>query len=156
MGTEKLPVGGSHRVNVGDEGSNWAQNTQVSLTGTTAETELARLLLPGGFIGPNGELDIHLAFTNNNSENDKTIKVTLNGVTLLTHINTTDTFDFGHIYLINRNNVAANLSINADFNIVPAAIDTDEEMVLVVTGTLESGADNMALEIIHAAMTYRS
>lgn len=46
MGTGSLPVGGSHRINVGDDGGNWAQNTASSHTGDTDETQLARILLP--------------------------------------------------------------------------------------------------------------
>lgn len=46
MGTGSLPVGGSHRINAGDDGGNWAQNTASSHTGDTDETQLARILLP--------------------------------------------------------------------------------------------------------------
>lgn len=52
MGAGSLPIGGSHRINVGDEGGNWAQNTASSHTGTTTETQLARILIPGGYLGP--------------------------------------------------------------------------------------------------------
>lgn len=166
MGTGSLPVGGSHRINVGDDGGNWAQNTASSHTGTTTETQLARILIPGGYLGPNGEMDIHMIFTNNNSANDKTIKVKLGNpgdspVTLLTHTNTTDTFDFGHIYLTNRNDEAVNMLIVADFNLAPAgitddlAIDTSQELELTVTGTLETGTDTITLEAVHVVMTYR-
>lgn len=52
-------------------------------TGTTSETTILTVVLPGGSMGPNGILRIRSAFTKNNNVNVKTMKVQLDGTSFL-------------------------------------------------------------------------
>ena len=51
---------------------------QVALTGTTTETNLAALRIPGGSIGPNGAVEVKALWNYTNSANTKTIVTRFN------------------------------------------------------------------------------
>lgn len=52
----------------------------VPLTGTVAETVMGTVLIPGNFVGVNGQLRINTYWTFTNSANAKTVKLRLGGL----------------------------------------------------------------------------
>lgn len=50
-----------------------------SVTGTTNETELASITVPGGLMGPNGVIEIYHVCIYTNSANNKNIKIRIGG-----------------------------------------------------------------------------
>ncbi|MCR4286650.1 MAG: hypothetical protein NUW09_01420, partial [Deltaproteobacteria bacterium] len=65
------------------------QHTASSVTGTTSETTLYSLVIPGGRIKANGALRINAIYSFTGSTNSKTMKVKLGGTALFTSVITT-------------------------------------------------------------------
>lgn len=55
----------------------YSTNTSVSVTGTSSETELGSVTIPGGLMSSNGLLECSSFWTVTNSANTKTIKIKL-------------------------------------------------------------------------------
>lgn len=126
----------------------------VALTGTTNETALANIVVPGGVIGPNGSLRITFLTSNTNNANNKTFKVKL-GATLLMPYTYTAIGEANQILMLrNRGSLATQTEFNTNataFGTTTAApgntnIDTSVDQVLTITGQLAAGADTMTLE----------
>lgn len=143
----------------------------AALTGGTAETALATVVIPGNALGANGQLIITPQWFNNNNGNNKFGRFRLGGTSATTgtiyfsYINTTQTFymDSPRV-IINKSatnsqegrgttTTGAGGSGNA---LVTSAIDTTAAFNLMFTGQLAVGTDNIGLvsylvEIIYGA-----
>jgi hypothetical protein len=66
-GTRWAPINGQCLI--------YSINTSVSVTGTTSQTELGSVTMPGGLMSANGILEVSTFWTVTNSANNKTLKV---------------------------------------------------------------------------------
>lgn len=137
------------------------------LTGTTTETALASVLIPGGSMGPNGALRITANYTYPNNANTKTMTVRIgaqNSVTssLVFTANGTTTVAYQFSTIVRNAGVTnsqvvfnggAGSGTTGSANIT-AAIDTTQNFWVNFTGVLASAADTLTLigytvEILH-------
>lgn len=124
----------------------------ASVTGTTVETVLASIVVPGGIMGQNGILRITAFWSYPNSANNKSCRIKLGGVQLNSVGNTTSV-SLQTMVLI-RNRGAANSQICiagsgvGSSAIAPAvgAVDTTVDQVLAITGTLALDTETITLE----------
>jgi hypothetical protein len=134
----------------------WCQNTPVPLTGTLVLAELARIPLPGGYMGPGGQLDLDFIFTST-AVAAQTLAVQLNG----TEIFTVTVAAAGHtrevLTFTNRNDPAVQILNSTEApDFVITDFDTEADMVLTVTGILADITDTLTLEKITSSFTYRT
>lgn len=177
MGRANLPFG--RVINPGVAGQNFAWNTAVNLTGTTGATffafgggDNAGLRIPGGLMGPNGDLIIDFLFSMTNNGNAKTIAMFLGPIlpgltglsTLINAAVTSQATVVGQMRLTNRNSEQSQIrapgSASISFGqttgaVVANTIDTSRDMILMARGTLAAGADFLQLERIAVTTVYR-
>lgn len=147
----------------------WQSNAQVALTGTTAETKLASVLIPAAAMGANGVLDIEHSWINSNDADDKTRGLKfgaaddLTGTAFMGVVATTNIAHFNIHRVMNNNSVSAQKGIvpasatggpgSFAGAAVTAAINTAAASYVVFAGTLEDGADSMSLESYKVTLT---
>jgi hypothetical protein len=124
----------------------------------TTENVLATVNIPGGMMGPNGQLRIYTLWNYTNSANNKVLRVRLGGAggtqaLAITHTTSTQFADFRVI----QNANAQNSQIFFDRGSTPhpgatsagtnttAAIDTSAATTLVMTGQKASSGETITL-----------
>lgn len=128
-----------------------------ALTGTTAETVLATLSLPGGTLGPNGVITVDAIVSAVGTAGTKAVRARLGGATgMVFGISSgTATAIGGRLtgYAQNRNNVASQIGAgdNQAFTfatgaLVTGSIDTASTQDIVITGQLGAAGDSLTLE----------
>lgn len=131
----------------------------VPFTGSTVETALATVTIPGKAMGANGRLRIYANWSNNNSGNNKTMRIYFGGLagTLYSTITSTTNVAYA-VYreILNRNAVNAQIgqyqaSASASFGAnnaaqATSAIDTDADVELVFAALLANAGDSITLE----------
>jgi len=129
----------------------------VALTGTTLETAMASVVVPGGLMGPHGSLRITYRFSTPNNANNKTMRVRFGGIAGASLGSRSQSLSAcsGQIVLIsNRGIENSQVGVPVDFPwggntgnaIATGAVDTSADQVAIITGQLSSGADTMTLE----------
>lgn len=133
--------------------------TAVPLTGTTTETTLATITIPGGMMGLNGsiEVDVSASFTANT--NLKTLNVKLGGtqIGIFSRSGATETGARTNLVVSNRGSQSSQvLSQPASTSVLfgvftttyPATLSKDmsQDQALTITGTLANSADTITLE----------
>lgn len=136
-----------------------ASPTAVPHTGTTAETVLATVLIPGGAMGPIGRLRVISLWSYTNSANSKTMRIRLGGIAGLqvaaqvsTTTATVQTWQL--IRNVNAENVQKmfNASSPVPFQtaataaLVTGAVNTAVDQNLVFTATLANTGETITLE----------
>lgn len=127
---------------------------QVPLTGSTSETTLATVTVPGKSMGANGRLRVTLLFEHTNNGNNKTLRLKFGATTVVTKTVTTNVGHRIQIEIINRNSVSAQMTNNAStggfgdaaFAHAGSSINTASDVTMLITGQLADGADSMSLE----------
>lgn len=123
--------------------------------GVTTEITLGSLTIPGGFMGPNGWLEVGFRLTVNNNANNKTFRVRLGATAVKQRIMTTVISEQGLLRLNNKNSESAqgafDLSQPTYFGQTgnahaSAAIDTSVNQTMTLTGQLATGTDTIKLE----------
>ena len=132
---------------------------QFALTGTTAETVLASVNIPGGLLGANGEIDVEYQASVTNGANDKTLTLKLGGTTVISQLVTAVTGVHGRALISLRN--AANsqhfqkytasdgAALTAAATAV-GAVNMQNDTLLTISGTLEVGGELITLEKFRA------
>ncbi len=182
----KTNVGGTVRQNVlsqysaGSSSSNTYERWQIigasgvssaTLTGTTTETALATVVVPGGAMGANGLLRITTLSSCSSSANNKTIRARIGGTSpttgasVLSVANTTGIAHMNQKVVWNRNSQSSQVGMTAavtnafasNTGAVPTySIDTSVDFNLMITGTLADIADSMALESYLVELCYQA
>lgn len=124
----------------------------TTVTGTTAETVLASVIVPGGLVGPNGSLRITPIWSSTNNGNAKTGSVKFGGVSHAAHA-LASALSAGSMFTI-RNRGVLNSQITyggapgtvQTVSNTTSSIDTSVDQVLQITGTLATGTDSLTLE----------
>lgn len=126
----------------------------VPLTGTTAETVLASVVIPGGLMGPNGAVRVSIVDSHTNNTNLKILKIALAASVLgSVGINTSASGEYSFV-VRNRgtqivqvsggiNNFGSGVSGNSA---VTSTVNTAVDQTLTITGTLAVGTDTLTLE----------
>lgn len=136
-----------------------------AVTGTTSETTLYSITIPGGALGPNGVMRVESLWKVTNNANNKTCQVKFGGTAFAAPVLTTSNAFRGVVTIMNRNaqnsQVAAPNTYAADgamgtegTNPLTAAIDTSTDKTLALTGTLGNSADNITLEYVIVEISY--
>lgn len=128
----------------------------VPLTGTTNETTLATITVPGGALGLNGQIEAILHFTYTSSANNKTLRLKFGGTTFF-QISATTTANYQlYLRVSNRNSAASQLAFTltngtsglgqSGSAIVTGTIDTTADQDILITGQLALGTETIQLE----------
>ena len=138
------------------------QHTASSVTGTTAETTLYSLVIPGGTIKANGLLRIIALWSFTGSTNSKTFKFKLGG----TEFYSPSTVTAANISLQsqqiirNRNSASSQIASGSStanpgvgfgfFTVAPhiGTVDTSVDQTLIITGQLANAAETITLESV--------
>lgn len=122
-------------------------------TGTTDETTLLTVLVPGGLLGPNGILRIWTLWTVEDTADDKILRGKFGGTTFFGRTLTTSTSLQQCCLIRNRNDPAVQVggpedgeSFAAGGALVTGTIDTTLNQDIVLTGQLETAGDEITLE----------
>lgn len=126
----------------------------VPLTGSTVETTLATITIPGGLMGPNGSVEIIPLFSHTNNANLKTIRVKFGGTAYAALAASTTTNTQSLVRITNANSVSAQKGFGnplAGFGttagvLVTSAVDTNAAVTVLITGQLAVGTDTLTLE----------
>jgi len=136
-----------------------ASAVPLLLTGTTAETALAEIQIPGGALGPHGIVRLTSSWSWTANANNKTLRTRLGGLAgtiLRSTVQTTNLMIFeivmfGNQGAANSQKVFQPLSTVTPFNVSSAAqptaaIDTSLTQSLVISGQLANAGDSVTLE----------
>lgn len=126
----------------------------VPHTGDTVETTLAPIVIPGGLLGPNGQVLVEYLISWPSSGNNKTFRVKFGGTLYQSMVVTTGVHLQPHVRVANRgaanSQVGAGTSntgyISAGSAIVTSAVDTDEDVTILITGQLANAGETITLE----------
>ncbi|MCZ4351525.1 hypothetical protein O4H61_03265 [Roseovarius aestuarii] len=143
---------------------------ESAVTGTTSETELVRVTVPGGLMGPNGQLKIFTLTDQTENSNSKTLRIALDdGDDEQDIVDTSSPVSGGGVYtrytiVTNRDDdnsqVMNSPGASEDFaettaNISPTTIDTSDDFDVVFYGTLSDVADSFAIGAHSVEVCYR-
>jgi hypothetical protein len=130
-----------------------------SVTGTTSETTLASVTIPGGSLGQNGALRIEFSASWTANTNVKTVTVKLGGTSIGIFSRSGGTETGARSQITVRNRGAQNsqvVSLPGSTTVVfgvftstyPLTLSKDmsQDQTLTITGTLANGADTVTLE----------
>lgn len=150
----------------------YQSHVAVVHTGTTAETAIVTIPVPGGVPGPNGRVEFWFSASNTSNGNNKIHRIRVGaagagvGGTQLWQV--TQTTNFGQTVIggiANRNSVSSQITLMSPaagtgigaFGIAhpTAAIDTSSAWEIVLTGELANSADNITIETSRVMVFYR-
>lgn len=136
----------------------WHSSVPVDLTGSTAETTLRSVTIPGGMLGVDGVLRVTALWSYTGSVNAKTLRVRLAGTLLASADNVATAANVsgsGQWLITNRNSETSQVAnpgfsaglVYASSQAIPtAAVDTRVDQVLTITGQLASAGELLRLE----------
>lgn len=134
-------------------------SSPASITGTTIETALATVTIPGGLMSANGTIEVMALWSYTNSANSKNLRVrwgSMSGSTLFA-VGATTTASC-HCYVISRNNnstssqrifAAGALGFGTSGTISTPAIDTTANFNIYLTGQVANTSETVTLEAYH-------
>ena len=137
-----------------------ASAVAASVTGTTTETALATITLPGGAMGTNGILRVTSIFSYTNSANNKNIRMRLGGSglsgTQLQNVTVSSTSGI-MLQRVMQNRNAQNSQVlgasatNTSYGTFGAApitsgVDTSSDQPIVLSGQLSNSGETLTLE----------
>ena len=141
-----------------------ATQGQTSVTGTTAETNLASLRIPAGSMGRNGHVEVKSLWSYTNSANNKTLGGRLSATggnisgTSLGGAFATTTATAQILWVIRNNNATNSQTLWGAQPVTPfgssanallaPAIDTTQDTFINLTGTLALSTETLTL--VHA------
>lgn len=138
-----------------------ANAVAVSGAADTVENTLATISIPGGSMGPNGQLRVTAIFTVTNSANAKTLRLKLAGTTMSSVQVTTIATQLSFALIANRNatnsqvaNNAFNMRADSSGAVVTAAIDTSATQSLTITGQKALAGETLTLESYTVEVIY--
>jgi len=138
----------------------------ASVTGTTNETVLSTVTIPGGSIGPNGVIRIYSLWSNTNDASGKTARIRLNGLgtqaVMGAALSTSGVYaDYRQVHNANSESSQKVMQFTflggfgASTTVTTGAIDTTADISLVFTGQLTDTADTISIEAYTVEVCYR-
>lgn len=132
---------------------------QAALTGSTAETTIATLTVPGGLMGPRGTARVTLGWSMSSSANNKTLRIRFTNLSGGLVSGTTFSAVEGYVEEKGfRNTGTTNSQENllgtgaglgfgtSSSALLTSTIDTEQDFNLVLTGQLANAGDSITLE----------
>ena len=129
--------------------------TASSVTGTTSETILATIPIPGGALGPHGSLRITTLWSYTNSANNKSLRVNMGGTVWFFQVQTTTASAQALTMIRNRGAVNSQIGYAISTGSVlgstsvanpTAAINTAAAQSITITGQLATSTETITLE----------
>ena len=132
------------------------------LTGSTSETTLATITIPGGSMGPNGRCIVTVLLSSTNNANAKTLKVKFGGTFFANYSLASTAASRVRVDLSNRNSLSSQIGGVASVSgfggsagsAVPGSIDTSSDVTVLITGQLGVGTDTVTLESYSVEVVY--
>lgn len=129
------------------------------LTGTTAETAMASITIPGGALGPNGVIQVQVLATWTKSTNLKTVRIRYPGLGGESYYApqisaaTSGTTNGRPVLIRNRNNTGSQIGEARAVAVggnqtdpVTSTADTTQDTSLVITGELANAGEQITIE----------
>lgn len=128
-----------------------------SHTGSTAETALATITVPGGAMGANGRVRIvGVASAVHTTAGNKTLRVRVGGISGTLYLTSATTTGLSHRFILdiwNVNSASAQKGGSNNGTIgwqsgaaVTSSVDTNSDFDIVISGVLADGTDEIAIE----------
>ena len=124
----------------------------ASITGTTAETVLATIVVPGNLMGLNGSLRVSPIWSGTNNANTKTGNVKFGGVSHASHALASALSAASQFTIRNRGSLASQITYNGGPGTIStvanttSAVNTAVDQTLLITGQLTVSTDTLTLE----------
>lgn len=126
----------------------------VSLTGTTNETTMATITIPGGAMGANGQIIVDSLWTYPSTANNKIMRVKFGGTTYQAVTATTTLNSSQSVRIANKNATNSQMAPSTGIigsgaqNFTPAtsSVDTTSPVTLLLTGQLALGTETLILQ----------
>lgn len=134
-------------------------------TGSTSETALRTITIPGGALGPNGAVRITALFSWTSNANTKTLRVRFGGASGQAYLNTNVTSNASLSWqgvIVNRGGANSQIGVPnlaggfGQSSGAPnsSSIDTANDVNIVLSGTLANGGDTVTLECVVVETLY--
>lgn len=142
-----------------------ASAVQVTHTGSASETTLATVTIPGGAMGANGAVRVTALFSHNNDASLKTLRIKFGGTNYLDSAPSAALSNYQLRTIWNRNSASSQVGGSAVAGsgfgsstgaIVTSAVNTANDVTLLITGQLADSADNVALESYLVEVYYKA
>ena len=125
--------------------------TQMSHTGDTAESTFTTITLPGGSLGPNGQMEMELLVSGTGSGN-KTFRIKFGGTTYTGYVlSGSNTSAQIRLRIANRNSQSSQVSFNAGTvgagsgastsSLITSSVDSSADVSILLTGQLATGTE---------------
>lgn len=132
----------------------YQKNVPIQHTGDLLETTLATADIPGGIMGASGSLRINLAYSHNNSINNKTFRAYYGGQLVYSDIENTNSLSQAYTLRIRSQNSFAAQLVSSNSEWTPALYNTDAPLTVnsaitqtfLVTGQLANAGDFVQLD----------
>lgn len=130
-------------------------NVAIPLTGTTSETDYVLVTVPGGAMGPNGQIRITtLTSAGANNANAKNVRYRFGGSAFQNFSLASTLSNEGQRTISNRNSVSSQVAASASGStfgnsgaaVATAAIDTSASFDIRLTGLLANAGDTLTME----------
>lgn len=131
-----------------------ADGNQVVHTGSTEETVVASLVVPGGVMGPHSTLRVYSLWSREGDAGNKRIRVILGGEVI--HSVTSNTEGTANLRTFIRNRGVTNAQVRIPNSVTPfgsysdlplvSTLDTTQDMTLEFAVLLNDAADSVTLE----------
>lgn len=132
----------------------YSSGSQVILTGTTAETTMAQVTIPGGVLGSSGTIIVIALWSHTNNANNKIKRVKYGTFDFATDHTETTSASSRDYFSMHQRSVSSQVTYstsgfgNSPNAVVTGAVNSDVDQVLAVTGQLQSASDTLTLEAI--------
>jgi hypothetical protein len=130
-----------------------ASAVAASVTGTTSETTLATITIPGGSMGANGFVRVTSLWSYTNSANNKIVRARFGGTAVASNTLTTTASAPLNFTIGNRNSQSSQVAgvatglVNTTANAVNTpTINTANDVALVLNGVLANTGETITLE----------
>lgn len=128
-------------------------NVSSSVTGTTSETTLVTITIPGSAMGPNGSLRIMPITSCTNNANAKTFRIRVAGNSVQS-VSLANAAGFQTMTIIRNRNSASSQMIHQSSTafsatgtaMVTTAVDTNSDFQITITGQLATSTDTLTVE----------
>lgn len=147
-GTNWLPVNG--HVLIARSGA------AAALTGTVTETALATITIPAAAMGTNGQVRVRAFFSNNNSANNKTMRIKFGGLAGTAYrisVNSTNLTQQLNATISNANSASAQTGFGtagsdgaSSSAPITSSVNTASDTTVVISAQLANSGDTCTLE----------
>ena len=133
----------------------------ITHTGNTSETTLKTIVVPANSMGPNGFCIVRVAGQHTNDASNKTYRVRFGGTSVGSAVVTTSATGVWEFYISNVNatnsqkcSPPGGVDSSSSAVLTTAAIDTTQDVTILIQGTLADAADSIAVADVKVLCCY--